>query len=154
MTTLPAEQQLAEIDAREAAATAGPWGVYESGGLIEIAADLQETGHGYRARRGIARLEEEPLDNDPAHREWTAEQDWAQVQADAAFVSHARDDVRALLALVHRLQKQRKFLLDQIARKDAESGAGDRALAAFLAPDPEEAGAAAEPPAPGESEAR
>ncbi|MBQ1164305.1 hypothetical protein KBZ21_40640, partial [Streptomyces sp. A73] len=41
------------------------------------------------ARRGIARFEEEPLDNDPAHREWTAEEDWDQVQADAAFIAHA-----------------------------------------------------------------
>lgn len=100
------DQQLDEIDARANAATAGPWGVYESGSMIDIAADLQETGCGYRARREIARLEDEPLDNDPAHREWTAEQDWAQVQADAEFVAHAREDVPVLLAEIRRLRAQ------------------------------------------------
>jgi hypothetical protein len=101
--TQPTAQQLDEIQARHDAATAGPWGVYESGPVIEIAADLKETGCGYRARRGVCRLEDEPLDNDPTHREWTAEEDWAQVQADAKFIAHAPDDVNALLAEVHRL---------------------------------------------------
>ncbi|MFJ4624272.1 hypothetical protein [Streptomyces sp. NPDC088812] len=98
-------QQLDEIEARRKAATAGPWGVYVYGGdsLIEIAADLEETGCGYSARRTIARFDEEPLDNDPTHREWTAEEDWAQVQADAAFIAHAPTDVNALLAEVRRL---------------------------------------------------
>ncbi|MBQ1164648.1 hypothetical protein KBZ21_42485, partial [Streptomyces sp. A73] len=77
-------EQLAEICDRAGDATPGPWSTYEfGGGLLEIAADLDETGCGYTARRGIARFEEEPLDNDPAHREWTAEEDWDQVQADA-----------------------------------------------------------------------
>jgi hypothetical protein len=100
------EQQLTDIEARANAATHGPWGVYTFGGdsLIEIAADLEDTGCGYRARRTIARFEDEPLDNDPAHREWTAEEDWAQVQADAEFVAHAPEDVRALLAEIHRLR--------------------------------------------------
>lgn len=135
------DQQLNEITAREKAATPGPWGIYESGSLIDIAADLEDTGCGYRARREIARLEDEPLDNDPAHRDWTAEEDWAQVQADAAFVSHAREDVPALLAEVRRLRQQRRFLLDQIAKKDAASGAGDRALAEFLGAGPDIAAA-------------
>ncbi|MBQ1164975.1 hypothetical protein KBZ21_44120, partial [Streptomyces sp. A73] len=47
---------------------------------------------------------EEPLDNDPAHREWTAEEDWDQVQADAAFIAHARQEVPALAADVVRLR--------------------------------------------------
>ena len=98
-----ADLDLDAIEARAAAATPGPWGVYESGGVIDIAADLQETGHGYRARRGICRLDEEPMDNDPAHREWTGEEDWAQVQADAAFIAHAPEDVAALVAEVRRL---------------------------------------------------
>lgn len=98
--------QLAEIQARVDAATAGPWGKYEFGGgdLIEVAADLKETGHGYQARRVIARFDEEPLDNDPAHAEWTEEEDWAQVEADAEFTIHARADVPVLLAEVARLR--------------------------------------------------
>lgn len=98
-------QQLDDIETRATAATPGPWGVYTFGGdsLIEIAADLEDTGCGYRARRTIARFEDEPLDNDPAHSEWTAEEDWVQVRADAAFVAHAPEDVRALLAEIRRL---------------------------------------------------
>jgi hypothetical protein len=101
------DQQLADIEARAGAATPGPWGVYQYGGdsLIEIAADLEETGHGYRARRGIARFDEEPLDNDPTHREWTAEEDWAQVQADAAYIAAMSPEVaKALLAEVRQLR--------------------------------------------------
>ncbi|HEX5596351.1 MAG TPA: hypothetical protein VFX61_10090, partial [Micromonosporaceae bacterium] len=94
------DERLAEIAARADAATKGPWGIYEYGGgsLLDIAADLKDTGTGYRARRTIARLEDEPLDNDPTHKEWTAEDDWAQVKADAAFVAHAREDVDLLRA--------------------------------------------------------
>jgi hypothetical protein len=105
MTQPLTEQQLDDIEARTNAATPGPWGVYTFGGdsLIEIAADLEDTGCGYRARRTIARFEDEPLDNDPAHSEWTAEEDWVQVRADAAFVAHAPEDVRALLAEIRRL---------------------------------------------------
>jgi|GEM_PF-1897921 len=106
VTTPISDQQLDEIETRANAATKGPWGVYQYGGdsLIEIAADLQDTGTGYTARRGICRLDEEPLDNDPAHREWEAEEDWAQVQADAEFIAHAREDADALVAEVRRLR--------------------------------------------------
>jgi hypothetical protein len=100
------DQQIDEIETRQQAATPGPWGIYESGSLIDIAADIEETGCGYRARRGIARLEDEPLDNDPTHKAWTAEEDWAQVQADAEFIAHAPEDVRALVAEVRRLRAQ------------------------------------------------
>ncbi|MDX2954567.1 hypothetical protein [Streptomyces caniscabiei] len=102
-TGLTAER-LDEIAARANATTPGPWGVYEFGGgtAIDIAADLQDTGTGYRARREICRLEDEPLDNDPTHREWTAEEDWAQVRADAEFIAHAPQDVRLLLAELRR----------------------------------------------------
>src|SRR5438067_2171060 len=97
---------LDDIAARANAATPGPWDVYEYGGdsLIEIAADLEDTGCGYRARRTVCRFDEEPLDNDPAHRDWTGEEDWAQVQADAVFAAHARTDVDALLAEIRRLR--------------------------------------------------
>lgn len=106
MTDRMTDQQLTDIAARANAATAGPWGVYESGTLIDVAADLEDTGCGYRARREIARFEDEPLDNDPAHKAWSAEEDWAQVQADAEFAAHARDDVPALLAEVRRLKAE------------------------------------------------
>ena len=46
--------------------------------------------------------------------------------------------VTVLVDEVRRIQYQRRFLLGQIAKKDAESGAGDRALAEFLAADPDE----------------
>lgn len=128
------EQQLTDIEARAGAATPGPWGVYQFGGdsLIEIAADLEDTGTGYTARRTVARFDEEPMDNDPSHAEWSAEEDWAQVLADAEFVAHAREDVTALAAQVRRLQQQRKFLITQLAKRDAESGNADRALREFL----------------------
>lgn len=147
MTDQLTEQQLNDIDARRQAATPGPWGVYESGTLIDIAADLEDTGCGYRARREICRLEDEPLDNDPTHREWTAEEDWGQVQADAEFIAHAAEDVRALLACVRRLQGQRKYLIGQLAKRDAETGRGDEALREFLTGEPTEDGPAADLPA-------
>ncbi|MGW5711630.1 hypothetical protein [Streptomyces olivaceus] len=108
MTDHLTDQQLTDIAARAEAATAGPWGTYEFGGdtLIEIAAGLEETGTGYRARREICRLEVEPMDNDPQHHEWTAEEDWEQVRADAAFVAAARTDVPVLLAEIRRLQTE------------------------------------------------
>lgn len=42
------------------------------------------------------------------------------------------EETAALLAEVHRLRTQRRVLLNSIARKDAASGAGDRALREFL----------------------
>ena len=98
---------LDQIEARANAATPGPWGLYEYGGdsLIEIAADLEDTGTGYRARRTVCRLDEEPLDNDPAHREWTAEEDWAQVQADAKFIAAmSPETAKAMAAEIRRLR--------------------------------------------------
>lgn len=53
-------------------------------------------------------------------------------QIDAAVVTALVDEVR-------RLQQQRQFLLRQLAKKDAASGAGDRAVAEFL-------GSASSPP--------
>lgn len=106
--TPPTEQKLNQIEALANAATPGPWDTYQYGGdsLIEIAADLEDTGCGYRARRTVCRFDEEPLDNDPTHRDWTEEQDRAQVQADAAFIAHAREDVGALAAEVRRLRAE------------------------------------------------
>ncbi|MFJ7999015.1 hypothetical protein ACIQ7D_17970 [Streptomyces sp. NPDC096310] len=47
----------------------------------------------------------------------------------------------AMLAEIRRLQHQRKFLFDQITKKDAASGAGGRALAEFLGAEPDIAAA-------------
>ncbi|MFF7067338.1 hypothetical protein [Streptomyces pseudovenezuelae] len=44
----------------------------------------------------------------------------------------------ALLAMVRRLQGQRKYLLTQLAKRDAETGRGDRALREFLTAHPGE----------------
>ncbi|MFD3917351.1 hypothetical protein, partial [Streptomyces sp. NPDC058603] len=44
----------------------------------------------------------------------------------------AGTDVPALLVEVRRLQQQRQLLIDQLAKKDAASGAGNGALAEFL----------------------
>ncbi|CAK7288634.1 hypothetical protein [Streptomyces misionensis] len=106
MTT---DLDLDAIQARAEAATPGPWDTYQYGGdsLIEIAADLEDTGCGYSARRTICRFDEEPLDNDPTHREWTAEEDWAQVQSDAKFIAVMSPEVaKALVAEVRQLRAE------------------------------------------------
>jgi hypothetical protein len=101
------DQQLDAINARLNAATQGPWGTYDDGtGLIDIAADLSDTGHGYRCRRYIGQLEADQIDNDPGHAEWTEEQDREQVTADAEFIAHAPEDVRALVDEVRRLREE------------------------------------------------
>jgi hypothetical protein len=61
------------------------------------------------------------------------------VEANAAFAAHARADVPALLAEVARLKGQRKYLITQLAKRDAETGRGDKALREFLAAHPGEA---------------
>ncbi|MDX3839855.1 hypothetical protein [Streptomyces europaeiscabiei] len=43
--------------------------------------------------------------------------------------------VTELVDEVRRLQHQRSYLIGQLAKKDASSGAGDKALAAFLGGD-------------------
>jgi hypothetical protein len=69
------------------------------------------------------RLTEEQLDR-YAELAITAEHDGIKV--DPAIVTALVDEVR-------RLRFQRQFLLKQIARRDAESGHGDKALREFLA---------------------
>lgn len=113
--TYPAEhaEYLAEVHAREAAATEGDWGVYDQGTLVEIVAGLQDTGHGYRCRRQIARLDVEPIDNIPEHADWDEDQDYAQLLADATFAAKARTDVPRLLRIIAaqtaRLEMTREF---------------------------------------------
>jgi hypothetical protein len=111
MPTGPArltQEREAEIQTRDLLATKGPWGLYEEAtGHQHIAAGLEETGHGYRCRRGIAQLDPEPIDNDPAHRDWTEAEDREQVRIDAEFITHAREDVPALLAELAAVRKER-----------------------------------------------
>ena len=54
----------------------------------------------------------------------------------AEFIATARAAVPELLAEIDRLKGQRKYLIAQLAKRDAETGRGDKALQAFLA-DPE-----------------
>jgi hypothetical protein len=58
--------------------------------------------------------------------------------ADGTFMAQARTDVPALLAEVARLKGQRKYLLTELAKRDAESGRGDAALREFLGAQPAE----------------
>ena len=101
-----------EIRERAAAATTGPWSLYYENPqsdytrLIDIAADLRDTGHGYRCRRYIGQLESGQIDNDPAHAYWDGDRDNAQSADDAEFIAHAREDVPALLAEVDRLRTE------------------------------------------------
>jgi len=55
-----------------------------------------------------------------------------------AALAAAPQDVDALLATVRQLQGQRKFLLTQLAKRDAETGRGNTALREFLAGEPAE----------------
>ncbi|GAA1110699.1 hypothetical protein [Streptomyces javensis] len=120
-TNYPAEHAdyLTEVDARQAAATDGDWGVYDQGTLVEVVAGLEETGHGYRCRRQIARLDEEPIDNIPEHADWDEEQDYAQLLADATFMAKAPSDIRRLLQIVQE-QYQRAAAAEAQLRTIAE----------------------------------
>jgi hypothetical protein len=144
MTTSPlTDQQLTDIDARAKGATPGPW-----------CTDSWEIYQGTEYEPGISQWIGETCRGTSS-----PEQD----RADAEFVAHARTDVPALLAeirdsraeneklirwhredekalaemraTIERLRKQRKVLLAQIAKKDAETGSGDLALAEFLTAD-------------------
>ncbi|MCZ0983879.1 hypothetical protein O1L60_44760 [Streptomyces diastatochromogenes] len=112
----PHAAYLAEVDARQAAATDGDWGVYDQGTLVEVVAGLQETGTGYRCTRQIARLDEEPIDNIAAHADWDAERDYQQLLNDATFMAHARTDIPRLLAIITERQQR----LEELAEKAGE----------------------------------
>jgi hypothetical protein len=115
LTPVPlSPERLAEIREREQAATSGPWGTYFDRVVYDVVADLQPTGSGYRCRRQIAELRDEPIDNDPAHRDWTAEEDASQIFHDATFITRAREDVPALLAEVDRLTAERDRLAHEL----------------------------------------
>lgn len=55
----------------------------------------------------------------------------------ALFMADAHEAVPALVAEVRRLQQQRRYLIDQLRRKDAASGEADRKVREFLAAEPE-----------------
>ena len=110
-------RQLDEIEARATAATPGPWQRYEEYGPRFFANTTGEY------LRGVG-------DFNFGLGE--------QADADEAFVRHAQQDMTALLAYARRLQGQRKFLLTQLAKRDAASGEGDRALREFLTANPDE----------------
>jgi hypothetical protein len=112
------EQQLADIEARTLAATPGPWQPYPDYGPTFYA----NTSGEYL--RGVGDF------NFGAGE---------QAEADEEFVKHAQQDVTALLAEIRRLKGQRKYLITQLAKRDAESGRGDEALREFLAGEPDAA---------------
>lgn len=101
------DQQLDDIEARERAATKGPWGSYDGETYADVAADLQITGRGsYSYREKVARLEDENYWDDSAHEDDDEERAPEQMAANAAFIAHAREDVPALVAEVRRLREQ------------------------------------------------
>ncbi|MFF5842158.1 hypothetical protein ACFY74_11895 [Streptomyces massasporeus] len=111
------EQQLTDIAARAQAATPGPWSPY--------------TVHGPTFYANVA----------GPYLRGVGDLDFGvgeQAEADKEFVKHAQQDVTALVAAVRRLQAQRKYLIGQLAKRDAESGRGDQALREFLAAHPGE----------------
>jgi hypothetical protein len=112
--TPPTNQQLDDIEARANAATPGPWHLTDADTIVA------------------------PLSTDTIADVWEP----TGMSRNGEFIEAAREAVPALVAEVRRLQTQRRILLGQLARKDAESGAGDKALREFLgggdpaAPDP------------------
>ncbi|MFB7649377.1 hypothetical protein ACFC0S_16035 [Streptomyces sp. NPDC056084] len=105
---------LAEVDARQAAATDGDWGVSDQDTLVEIVAGLQKTGTGYRCTRQIARLDEDPVDNIEGHIGWDADRDYQQLLNDATFMAHARTDVPRLLAIIAEQQQCLADLVEKV----------------------------------------
>jgi hypothetical protein len=111
------EKQLTDIEARAGAATPGPWSPY--------------TVHGPTFYANVA----------GPYLRGVGDLDFGvgeQAEADKEFVKHAQQDVTALVAAVRRLQAQRKYLVGQLAQRDAETGRGDQALREFLAANPGE----------------
>lgn len=138
--------RLLEISERAGGATDGPWGGYvDAIGRWDIAADLEETGTGYRCRRQIAQTFDDGIDNSAAHRGWDAGDHQYQVDCDAEFIIHARRDIPDLLAEVGRLRREIAELKrpaverkrEEIARSYAElawqaRGDGDSESAAVV----------------------
>lgn len=124
-TSALTDQQIDEIEAREKAATAGPWGFYDGDNYADVAADLAMTGRGsYSYREKIARLEDETYWDDSAHEDDDEERAPEQMAANAAFIAHARADVPALLAEVRRLRARVAELEGDAALLSALQAAG------------------------------
>jgi hypothetical protein len=100
------EQELAEIEARANAATAGPW-VYDGGGGRHNQRVLAT-----RAPDGVV------MDNEPYYPQMVA-------PADQEFCAAARTDVPALVAEVRRLRALVKEAYEEGARDADPYGAGD-----------------------------
>lgn len=100
-----ADERIADIQARAEAATDGPWGYFDGDNYAALAADYQQTGRGsYSCRQGIARLEEDDFWDDRANEARDEGDAYEQMIANAEFITHAREDVPALLAEVQRLR--------------------------------------------------
>jgi len=117
------EQELDEIAARATAATPGPWRNHDThlGQYGYAATVLSGEGNDTDLHAWLPTMSQTPWD------------ETRNVWADAAFVAAARTDVPALLAEVARLKGQRKYLIGQLAKRDAESGRADEAVRQFLA---------------------
>lgn len=99
-------EQLAEIEARAAAATPGPWEVAGAGGL-----------------RGtdeyFVRMGEDDAYNDVAIASDIFDPIYNEIsKANAAFIAHARADVPALVAEVRRLRKENEDLARELTLRD------------------------------------
>jgi hypothetical protein len=130
---LPSEYE-ASIRTRELLATKGPWSIYDDGtGRIDVGADLKDNGTGYSVRRQIAETIDEPIDNDPAHKDWDEDRDQEQILADAEFIAAAREDVPALLAELDRMRAVLRDACDQIAELESDLGGATAQVAALEA---------------------
>ncbi|MFD7609656.1 hypothetical protein [Streptomyces sp. NPDC059828] len=99
--------RIAEITAREAAATQGTWCTYYDGATYHLGVDHRLTTHGTTCTRQIGQLP----DGD----------DKTQAYNDATFIRNARTDVPWLLAEVRRLK-------GEVAQLAAENAILERAL--------------------------
>lgn len=115
------DQQLDDIDTRTDATRSGPW---------TLSDDLE--GDGYPGHLWVVRTPDAGPDEPDDQAVVISIGD----RALGEFIAHARTDVPALLAEIRRLKGQRKYLLDQLAKKDAKSGDADRAVREFLADEP------------------
>lgn len=103
------DEQLNEYEALHAAATPGPWHLTDADTIVA------------------------PLTADTIADVWEP----TGTSRNGEFIETARTAVPALLAEVRRLQQQRRYLIGQLAKKDAASGEGDKALREFLSGEPE-----------------
>lgn len=115
---------LEAIEARASAATEGPWLVEEADDVWELYAQRDRTHHGYKLAKCMK-------SGQPYAEYWPNERD-------AAFISHARQDIPALIAEVRSLRAQVAALAGEKAatgrRLDAAEGVVKAALAWYEIP--------------------